>query len=95
MLSVVGRNLNETIVGAGPECSLFHWRFGQRENRVVIFDRCDVVCKRAAARLLFAFVVAREIAADLRPALAVIGRLKDAFRRSVKNVGIMRRKHQR
>ncbi len=95
MLAVVSGDLNEPIVGACPERSLFYWRFGQRKHRVVILDRSDVVRQRTATWLLFRFVVAREIAADLRPALSVIRRFENAFARCVNHIGVMRRKHER
>ena len=44
--------------------------------------------------MLLRFVVAREVTADLRPALAVIGRFEDAFASGVEHVGIVRRKHE-
>ena len=49
----------------GPEHSFFQRRFGEREDRVVIFDAGDVVRERTAARFLFALVVARQVLADL------------------------------
>src|SRR5205814_10607253 len=45
--------------------------------------------------LLFRFVVAREIAADLRPAVSVIGGFENALARCVNYIGVMRRKHER
>ena len=65
MLSVVGGDVNKSVVRAGPERSLFHRRFSERENGVVIFDRRDVVSQRAAAWLLLRFVVSRQVVADL------------------------------
>ena len=91
MLPVIGRDLHETVVCAGPDRALFYWRFGQCKHRIVIFDRGDIVRQRTAAWLLLRFIVAREITADLRPALAVVGRLENALRRRVEHVGIVRR----
>ena len=73
MLAIVSRNMNEPVICACPQRSLVYWRLRQRKYRVVVFDRSDVVCQRTAAWLLFGFVVASEIAANLRPALSVIG----------------------
>ncbi len=70
--------------------SFFYWRFRERKDRVVIFDRSDVVRQRTAAWLLFRFVVAREITADLCPALSVIGRFENAFARGVEHVRVVR-----
>ena len=86
--------MHQSVVSAGPDHSFLLRRFCERKNRVVIFDRSDVVRERTAARLLFALVVAGEVAADLRPALAVIGRSKNAFGAGVNRVGIMRRKDE-
>ncbi|MES4787670.1 MAG: hypothetical protein C4294_19780, partial [Nitrospiraceae bacterium] len=47
------------------------------------------------AGLLREFVVARQIAADLRPTVPLIGGSKNALRRGVEHIRIMRRKHQR
>src|SRR4026208_1990323 len=79
MLSVIGCYMNKSIIGAGPERSFFYRRLRQREHGVVIFNRSDVVSQRTAAWLLFGFVVARQIAADLGPALSVIGRFENAL----------------
>src|SRR5207237_9438307 len=59
MSAVVSRDLDQAIVGAGPKCSFLHRRFGEREHRVVIFNRRDVVGERTATRLLFGLIVAR------------------------------------
>ena len=73
MLAVVSRNMNEPVICACPQRSLVYWRLRQRKYRVVVFDRGDVVCQGTTAWLLFGLVVAGEVAADLRPALSVIG----------------------
>src|SRR5437762_11503270 len=95
MLAIVGGNLNKPIICACPERSLIYWRFRQGKHRVVILDGSDVVRQRTAAWLLFRFVVAREITADLRPVLSVIGGFENALRRGVEHIRIVRRKHQR
>src|SRR5207249_8439223 len=61
---------------------------------VVIFHARDVIGQRAAAWLLFRFIIFRQVIADLGPAHAVIGRFKDAFRRGVEHIWIMRRKEE-
>ena len=43
MLAIVGSHLNESVVCAGPNGSLFHWRLGKRKHSVVIFDGSNVV----------------------------------------------------
>src|SRR6266446_964331 len=95
MLAIVSRNVNESVICACPQRSCVYRGLSQREYGVVIFDRSDVVRQRTAAWLLFGFVVPGEVAANLRPALSVIGRFENALRRCVHHIWIMRRKHQR
>ena len=90
MLSVISCDVHESIIRACPDRSFFYRRFGQRKNRVVIFDRSDVVCEGAATRLLFAFIVTGKIAADLGPALSVIGRFENAFGSRIEHVRVVR-----
>src|SRR4029077_16265917 len=90
MLAVVSCDVDQSIVRSGPERSLFYRRFRERKNRVVIFDRSNVVRQGAAAWLLFTLVVACEIAADLRPGLSVIGGFENAFAARVEDVRIVR-----
>ena len=73
MLAIVSRNVNESVICACPQRSFVYRGLSQREYGVVIFDRSDVVRQRTAAWLLFGFVVPGEVAANLRPALSVIG----------------------
>ena len=65
MRAIVGGDVQKAIVGPGPEHAFLHRRFGQGEDHVVIFYAGDVVLDRTAARLLFALIIAAEIAADL------------------------------
>src|SRR5205085_12619078 len=95
MLAIVDGNLNKAIICACPERSLIYWRFRKGKHRVVILDASDVVRQRSATWLLFRFVVAREITADLRPALSVIGGFENALARCVDHIRVMRRKHER
>ena len=89
MLSVIRCYVNKSIIGAGPERSLFYRRLREREHGIEIFNGSDVVCQRTAAWLLFGFVVARQIAADLHPTLSVVGRFENALCARVQNVGVM------
>ena len=59
MLAVIGRDLNQSIVRSGPDRFFFYRGFRERKNRVVVFDRSNVVCERPATWLLFTFVVTR------------------------------------
>src|SRR5437016_6440717 len=95
MLPVIRRDVDEPVICACPDGSFCYWGFSQRKDCVVVFDRSDVVRQRTAAWLLFRFVVAREITADLRPLLSVIGGFENALRRGVEHIRIVRRKHQR
>ena len=79
MAAVVGRDMKQAVIGAGPEHAFLQRRFGEREDGVVIFDAGDVVLDRAAARLLFALVVARQVGADRLPAVTLVGRFEDDF----------------
>src|SRR5580704_13903835 len=69
MLSVIGRDMDKSIICAGPERSFFHRRLGESKHSVVIFNRSNVISQPATAWLLFRFIVARQITADLCPAL--------------------------
>ena len=94
MLSVVRRDMNKSIICARPQGSFFHRRLSEGKDSVVIFNRSNVISQRATAWLLFRFIVARQITADLCPALSVIGRFKNALRSRIQNLGIMWRKSQ-
>src|SRR5439155_23460573 len=85
----------EALVRAGPEHAFLNRRFGQGKDHVVIFYAGDVVLDRTAARLLFALIIAGEIATDLRPSLAVVSRSEDRLACGINRVGIMRRKNER
>src|SRR5207249_8679754 len=69
--------------------------FSQRKDGIVIFHARDVIGERTATWLLFRFIILRQVIADLGPAHAVIGRFKNAFRRGVEHIWIMRRKKER
>src|SRR5207253_9598072 len=62
---------------------------------VTLFPYTTLFRSRAAAWLLFGFIVARQIAADLRPALPMIAGFENALRCRVEDIGIMRRKGER
>ena len=94
MRAIIRRHVHKAVIRSGPEHSFFQRRFGERENRVVIFDARDVVRDRAAARLLFALVVTRQIGTDLRPCFSLVGRFENSFAACVNRVGIVRRKKQ-
>ena len=90
MLTVIGCDLDQSIVRSSPDRPLLYWRFRKCEDSIIIFNRSDVVCEGAATRLLFAFIVAGKIAADLCPALSVIGRFENAFGGRVEHVWVVR-----
>jgi hypothetical protein len=81
--------VEQAIVCARPEHSFFQRRLGKGKNRVVILDASDVVLNRAAARLLFAFVVPREVFADRRPGVTLIGGFENSLTGGVNRVRIV------
>src|SRR5207244_10660419 len=78
-----------------PNYPLVYCIFRKHEDGIIIFNRSYVVSQRAAAWLLFTFVVAGKITADLGPTLSVIARFENALRCRVEHVRIVRRKHER
>jgi len=86
--------VDEAVVAADPEKAAFQGRFRNREDRVVIFDAGDVLGDRSARGDLFRFVVAGEIAAHRRPAVAIVGGAIEAFHAEIERVGIVRREDE-
>src|SRR5262249_30888929 len=70
----------------------FDRRFHNSKNGAVVLDAGVVFGYRSSRRSLFGFIVSREIAADLLPALSFIGRFEKHIRRGVKGIRVMRRK---
>src|SRR5260370_1089780 len=70
--STIASQLNQTIIGAGPEQAFLFWRFRETENHVVVFDGVLILCERAAGILLLVFVVEWEVLADGGPSAPCI-----------------------
>src|ERR1700752_234213 len=66
-LATITSELDEAIIGAGPDQALGEGRLGQGKDRVVVFRAGVVDGDRSARGLLLAFVVAREVGADRLP----------------------------
>ena len=82
----------QSIVGTRPDNPCFDRRFHHCKDGAIVFDAGVVLRYRAAGRTLFGFVVAGQIRANHRPALALIGGLEDQIAAGVERFGVMRRK---
>src|SRR5262249_11240383 len=65
LLAAVERHMDEAVVGAGPQDVRLLRRFGEGENRAVIFDASVVAGNWAAGPFLLGLIVARQIGTDL------------------------------
>ena len=68
VFAAVARDLDQAIVGAGPDQSFFFWRLGDCKDDGRILD-ADVVAGQAAGESLLALVVRSQIGTDQLPAL--------------------------
>src|SRR5262245_40134659 len=84
--------MHQAIIRAYPDSAFFNRRFHNSKNGAVVLDAGVVFGYRSSRRSLFGFIVSREIAADLLPALSFIGRFEKHIRRGVKGIRVMRRK---
>src|SRR5215470_17703922 len=89
MLSAVARDVDQAIVGSGPDQILLYRRFDDRENRVVHFDSSVVLGDWPARSLLFLLVVPRQVRTDSRPAHSTVGRLEEYFTRIIERLRIV------
>src|SRR5262249_39754482 len=87
--------MNKAIIRTHPDSAFLDRRLHHREDSAVVLDAGVVFGYWSSGRTLFGLIVSREIFADLLPALSFIGRLEQNVRRSVKGVGVMRRKYDR
>src|SRR3984957_1005985 len=94
-LAIIPSQMNEAIIGTGPQQSLLARRLGEREYGVVVLDAGDVERDRAAGGLLFALVVAGQIRTDDLPGASLVGAAYHELRRRVEHVRIMQRDEQR
>src|SRR5204862_2551132 len=81
--AAVARHLHVAVVGARPDDAAVSWRRRDREDRRVGLDAGVVLRDGPAGRPHRLRIVAREIGADLRPALALVGRLPGVLRTDV------------
>ncbi len=72
-LAVVAREMNQTVVRAGPEDPFLQRRLREGEYGAVVVHAVAVNSNRATGRPHLAGVVAREVGADNLPALAFVG----------------------
>src|SRR5579859_41425 len=93
VLAAVAGDVHEAVVRTGPDDAFLDGRSREREDRVVILDAGVVLRERTAGRALLGFVVAREVAAELRPGHAAVGGLKDGFAAVINGVGLVGRNH--
>src|SRR5713101_3384517 len=93
MLPFIACDLDQAVVGAGPDQDVRQGRGSNGKNGVVIFGAGIVDGDWAARSLLFRFVVARQVATDRFPVGAAVGGLEDALASVVNRVRIVRRGH--
>ena len=89
--AVVARDVHQAVVAAGPEQAGRLRRDLEGEDRVVDLDAGVVPGDRAAGVALLALVVARQVGADDRPALPLVGRAMDDVGSGVEHVRVVRR----
>ena len=75
-LAAVAGDVDQAVVGAGPDHARLERRLGDVEDRVVVLDAGVVLGDRAARGALPRLVVARQVGRDHRPALAAVGALE-------------------
>jgi hypothetical protein len=61
--AAIVRDVNQAIVGAGPDQTFPERRFGDGEDRIVVFDAAVVLGDLAAGRTLLGAIVAGEVGA--------------------------------
>src|SRR5579875_399509 len=83
--------MHQAVVRAGPEDAFFVRRLAEGEDGAVDLGTAIVSGKRSAGRLDLLRIVARQIRADRRPGMALIGRLVHVVRGDIEIVGIVRR----
>src|SRR4029077_13470567 len=95
-LAVVARDVERTVVRAGPDDTRLRARFADRVQRAVyLFTRGVARDRSPAAQLLRALRIPREVRRDLLPRAAAILRAMDVLRSVVHHAGIAKRNLQR
>src|SRR5204863_5236837 len=74
-LARIPRDVDETVIGSGPDDVCIHWRRRNRENYCVGFDARLVECNRTAGWSERFRVMPCQITTDARPGLPAIARL--------------------
>ena len=87
-LSAVARDVDEPVVGSGPEDVRVLLARPQREDSAVHLRAVHVVRDRSARLLHRLRIVTRQVRADPLPVLASVGRLPHVLRRCVEDVRI-------
>ena len=95
VLAAVASDVDEAVIGAGPDQIFLHRRFDDRKNCVVNFDARIVFGDRPTRCRLFGFVIAREVRTDNRPTHPGVGGLEEDFTRVVERLRIVGREDNR
>ena len=93
--AAVARHLHVAVVGAGPDDAAVLRGRRDREHRRVGFDAGVVLRDGAAGGAHRLRIVAREVRADLFPALSLVGRFPDVLRADVDDPRVGRRHDDR
>ena len=93
--SAVARDVDQSVIRAGPDHSGGARRFGDREHGRIVLDGCLVFGDRAAGRAERARVVPGEIGTDRLECLAFVVRLKNHAAPDVHPSRVVRRDHDR
>ena len=92
-LAAILRDVNQTVVAAGPDQVFLSGALDHREDGVVHLDAGIVFGDGPSRRLLLGFVIAREVGRNDAPAHALIGGLEQNFPSVIKRVRIVRGEH--
>src|SRR5262249_4169867 len=93
--AAVAGDVDQPVVGAGPEQASLQRRLRQREDRAVVLGAGVVDGKLASGAPELLLVVACQVRTDRSPALSLITGARDADARLVQRVGVVRRDHDR
>ena len=88
-LSSVASEVNQPVVGAGPDEVFLHRRLSHGKDHVVVFNPGILLGDGAAGHGLLGLVVAREVWADGGPTHPAVGAFKQNLCRVIEHVGIV------
>ena len=94
-LPFILRDVDQPVVGPGPDQPLGQRRRRDRKHRVVVLGAGVVDGDGPARRLLLRLVIARQVGADRFPFHSAVGGFEDALAAVVDRVRIVRRNHDR